>query len=131
MSATMQGRAPAAIPRATRHCCFPSFHIKTSARPATIADAGAEGYSVTVAHPAARPSASAHDTSAAELTAVRKPRVQAKANTRHAPASACPQNNVAYAHIGVARLSARAANAAALRLLPSRREIQKRHAHAA
>src|SRR5580704_820000 len=126
-----QGNAPAAIPRTMRERRrHPSFQTKVSARPATIAEAGAEGYSVTVAHPAARPRANPHNRSPVGRTFSRKRKAQAKAKTKHAPASACPQNNVEYAHIGVASPSARAANAEALPLHPDCSAIQNRHAHA-
>src|SRR5580704_4754274 len=98
-----QGNAPAAIPRTIRERRrHPSFQTKASAIPATIADAGAEGYSVTVAHPAARPRTNPHNRSPVERTSPRKRIAQAKAKTKHAPASACPQNKVVYAHKGVA-----------------------------
>src|SRR5580692_1179236 len=127
-----QGNAPAAIPRTVRQRRrHPSFQTKVSARPATIAEAGAEGYSVTVAHPAARPRANPHNRSPVGRTFSRKRIAQAKAKTKHAPASACPQNNVAYAHKGVASPSARAANAEAFTLHPNWSAIQNRQAHAA
>src|ERR1700678_944699 len=132
MSAITQANAPMAIPRATperrRH---PSFQTKARARPATIAEAGAEGYSVTVAHPAVRPRANPQSTSLVELKSRRNCRAQANAKTKHAPASACPQNSVEYAHMGVASPSAIAANAEALTLLPNCSAIQNRHAQAA
>src|SRR5580692_10756736 len=132
MSATKQGNAPAPTTKTTRQRrSAPSFQTRANARPATIAAAGAEGYSVTVAHPAVRPRTNPQTTSPVELTPPRNFRAQANANTKHAPASACPQNKVEYAHIGVARPSASAVNADAPTLLPSCREIQNRHAHAA
>src|SRR5580692_761049 len=127
-----QGNAPAPMPTTTRQRRGdPSFQTRASARAPTIAAAGAEGYSVTVAHPAVRPRTSPQNTSPVELTPPRNFRAQAKANTKHAPASACPQNSVEYAHMGVARPSASAVNADAPTLLPSCSEIQNRHAHAA
>src|SRR5580692_11824018 len=132
MSVTMQGKAPAPIPRAMRdRRGHPSFQTKARARPATITNAGAEGYSVTVAHPAVRPRANPHGRSAPELAPGRKCKAQANAKTKHAPASACPQNKVEYAHMGVASPNEREANAEALMLLPSCMAIQNRHAHAA
>src|SRR5580692_1093343 len=128
----MQGNAPAAIPTTMRERRRrPSFQTMASARPATIAEAGADGYSVTVAHPAARPRANPHNTSPVERTFLRKRIAQEKAKTKHAPASACPQNRAEYAHMGVANPRARAANVEALTLLPSCSEIENRHAHAA
>src|SRR5271169_3431073 len=125
-----QGNAPAPMLTTTRpRRGDPSF--QTRARPAPIAAAGPEGYSVTVAHPAVRPRTSPHNASPVELTPPRNFRAQVKANTKHAPASACPQNKVEYAHMGVARPSASAVNADAPTLLPSCREIQNRQAHAA
>src|SRR5580693_9486487 len=130
MSATKQGNAPAPTTKTTRQRrSAPSFQTRARARAATIAAAGVEGYSVTVAHPAVRPRANPQHTSPAELTPPRNFRAQAKANTKHAPASACPQNSVAYAHRGVPSPSASAANAEPLRLLPSCSAIQNRQAH--
>src|SRR5579862_1113993 len=126
------GNAPAPMPRTTRQRRgAPSFQTRANASPATIAAAGAEGYSETVAHPAVRPRTSPQNISPAELTPPRNFRAQAKANTKHDPASACPQNSVEYAQMGVARPSASAVNADAPTLLPSCSEIQNRHAHAA
>src|SRR5579863_3043994 len=126
------GNTPAPMPVTTRkRRGDPSFHTRASARAAIIAAAGPEGYSVTVAHPAVKPRTSPQNTSPAELTPPRNFIAQANANTRHAPASACPQNKVEYAHIGVASPSASAANVEPLTLLPNCSAIQNRHAHAA
>src|SRR5580693_4776833 len=126
------GNAPAPMPTTTHpRRGDPSFQTRARARAATIAAAGAEGYSVTVAHPAARPRTSPQNKSSVEVTLPRNFRAQANANTRHAPASACPQNKLEYAHMGVARPNASAVNADAPTLLPSCREIQNRQAHAA
>src|SRR2546430_2566404 len=125
-------RAPAATLPATRQRRWrPLGHTTVSAKMATIADAGAAGYSETVAHPAVRPTTKPQNRSRTGSWVCCNIAAAAKAKTKHAPASACPQSNVAHAQTGVARPVAIAPNADALTLLPSRNASRKRQAQAA
>src|SRR5581483_7325868 len=83
------------------------------AKTARMADAGAEGYSVTVAQPAVMPTASPIMNSRSRC-ASRKENAAAKANSRHAPARTCPNRTVAKAQLGVPNPSETAAIAAAV-----------------
>ena len=98
--------------------------------PALDIDAGAAGYSDTVAHPALKPSATPQRKSLRARSLLRSMIPAANANRRHAAASACPQKSVAYAQIGVANAMDSAANAAPPSLLPSFKAIKNKHAQA-
>ena len=82
---------------------------------------------MTVAHPAASPTASAHRNPPAHVLS---PTFNAAANakTRQAPTRACAQNKLAYAHIGVPKAHHTAPNAAPPAAAPNRRR-QKKQAH--
>src|SRR5215472_13063489 len=122
--------APAATPLAIRtRRDQPPVQTRATANSAIIADAGAAGYSVTVAHPAISPATNPHSTSPPAASPFNL-RTAANAKSRHAPASACAQKSVAYAHIGDPSPMPSAPKAAALVLAPKRNAIQYRHAHA-
>src|SRR5215472_11292133 len=124
----MQIAAPAPSPAAARQrAALPRGQACDNANRASMAEAGAAGYSVTVAHPAARPAASAQGKSARPLVAVRNFTAAVKANTRHAPTSACAQKMAAYAQNGVARHITMAPNPAATGSQPNRRATKNRH----
>src|SRR4029077_14007101 len=87
--------------RTRNRAAEPRYQPCDSASIASIAEVGAAGYSVTVAHPAAHPTASAQRKSARALELSRSFNAAPNAKTRQAPTSACAQNNPEYAHIGV------------------------------
>src|SRR5579864_9011988 len=116
MPATTRQRAP-----------FPRGHARDRASPANIAEAGAAGYSVTVAQPAASPTASAHKKSPRALLLSLTFNADAKAKIKQAPTSACAQNKLAYAHIGVPTDIASTANAAPLEPPPNRSPRKNKH----
>src|SRR5215472_2632214 len=118
----MQTAAPAPTPATVRQrAAVPRGQACDSANNPRIAEAGAAGYSVTVAHPAARPVARAHRKSARAVVLSRSLSAAANAKTKHEPTRACAQNRLAYAQSGVAREVARVPNMAALVLPPNRR----------
>src|ERR1700757_2821633 len=120
-----QAVAPMPTPASTRHrAALPRDQTRDNARNAIRTEAGAAGYSVTVAHPAASPTARAHQNSArpsASFTAAAKPK------SKQAPTKAWAQNKLAYASIGVATESTIIANAAPVRSDPNRSARKNRH----
>src|SRR5246127_3614841 len=120
-----QAAAPMPPPASTRHrAALPRDQTRDNARKAIRTEAGAAGYSVTVAHPAASPTARAHQNSprpSATFTAA------AKAKSKQAATKACAQNKLAYASIGVPTDSTVIANAAPVKSAPNRSATKNRH----